>query len=315
MEPLVVIAGPTGVGKSDLAVKLAKRINGEIISADSMQVYKRMNIGSAKITLEEMDGIKHYLIDVLEPSEDFNVFSFQKLAKEAVNEIINKGKIPIVCGGTGFYLQSLLYDIDFSESEGENTEKRQELYRELEELGPEKFHEKLKDIDPVSYEKIHPNNTMRVVRAIEFYNETHTPISAHNEEQRKRESVYNSAFFVLNDTREKVYERIDRRVDKMMEKGLVDEVKGLKAEGLTTANISMLGLGYKEILDYLEKNITLEEAVSKIKQGTRHFAKRQVTWFKREKDVIWLNRNELGNDEQILDYCLKVLADKQIIRG
>ncbi len=312
--PLVIVAGPTAVGKSDFAIELAKRINGEVISADSMQVYKGMDIGSAKITTEEMQGIRHYLIDVLEPTEDFNVASFKELAQKAISEIVSHGRIPIVAGGTGFYIQALLYDIDFSESLGENPEYRSFLLTEYREKGPEYMFDKLREVDPETALIIHMNDEKRVVRALEFYHETGKPISVHNKEQYEKQSDYNFAYFVLNDYRDKIYEKIDRRVDIMVEKGLVEEVEALKQKGLTAKDVSMQGLGYKEILMYLNGEITLDEAVYRIKRDSRHFAKRQITWFKREKEVIWLNKYDFDDDlTKVLDFSLKVLKDKSII--
>ena len=313
--PLVIVAGPTAVGKSDFAIELAKRINGEVISADSMQVYKGMDIGSAKITPEEMQGIKHYLIDVLDPTEVFNVATFKELAQAAITEITAKGKIPIVAGGTGFYIQALLYDIDFSESLGENQEYRNFLLKEYSEKGAEYLFERLKEVDPETAGIIHMNDEKRVVRALEFYHETGKPISVHNKEQYEKSSDYNFAYFVLNDVREKIYHKIDARVDIMVEKGLVDEVKALQAKGLNVKDVSMQGLGYKEILMYLNDEISLDEAVYRIKRDSRHFAKRQIIWFKREKEVIWLNKYDFDDDmSRILDYSLKVLKDKSIIK-
>ena len=312
--PLVIVAGPTAVGKSDFAIELAKRINGEVISADSMQVYKGMDIGSAKITSEEMQGIRHYLIDVLEPTEDFNVAAFKELAKAAISEITAKGKIPIVAGGTGFYIQALLYDIDFSESLGENPEYRSFLLTEYREKGPEYMFKRLKEVDPETASIIHMNDEKRVVRALEFYHETGKPISVHNKEQYEKQSDYNFAYFVLNDYREKIYDKIDKRVDIMIEKGLVEEVKALKSKGLNVKDVSMQGLGYKEILMYLNGDITLDEAVYRIKRDSRHFAKRQLTWFKREKEVIWLNKYDFDGDcGRVLDFSLKVLKERAII--
>lgn len=313
MNPLVIIAGPTAVGKSALGVKLAKRINGEIISADSMQVYRGMDIGTAKITKEETEGIKHYLIDVLNPDEEFNVYTFQMMAKEAVAEITAKGKVPIVVGGTGFYTQALLYDIDFTESEGLDNSYRESLQTLYEENGADYLFDMLKKVDPASCEIIHKNNIKKVIRALDFYHETGKPISSHNTEQAARPAAFNFAYFFLNDDRDKVYERIDKRVDKMASMGLADEVKGLREKGYDRGMISMLGLGYKEILDYLDGNISLSEALNQIKQGTRKFSKRQVTWAKRENDVIWLNRPEYKDDEEILEFICKTLKEKEII--
>jgi len=308
-KPLIIIAGPTAIGKSDISVKLAKRINGEIISADSMQVYKGMDIGTAKITENEMDGIKHYLIDVLDPKDDFNIVYFQTEAKKAIEEIYNKGKIPIIAGGTGFYIQSIIYDIDF----GETTyipEYRQELMEIIREKGPEYLHEQLRLVDERAAELIHYNDHKRVIRALEYYKQTGKPISDHNEAESNKESIYNFAYFVLNDDRERIYERIDKRVDQMVESGLVNEVKILLSKGLSLENVSMKGLGYKEIINYLNGLYDLDEAVRIIKRDTRHFAKRQITWFKREKEVIFINKEA---QEAMLEKMLKALEDKKII--
>ena len=292
-KPLIILTGPTAVGKTKASIGLAKAVDGEIISADSMQVYRHMDIGSAKIKPEEMEGIPHHLIDVLEPDDEFHVVKFQQLAKKAMREIWERGHIPIVTGGTGFYIQALLYDIDFDENEKEDA-CRKELEAYAREHGAEALHEKLALVDPSSAEMIHPNNIKRVIRALEFYEQTGKRISEHNETQRQRESPYAFAYFVLTDDRAHLYERINRRVDQMIEEGLVNEVQALKDKGYTKQLVSMQGLGYKEILDYLDGNCTLEEAIYTIKRDTRHFAKRQLTWFKRERDVIWINKLSLG---------------------
>lgn len=311
---LVIIAGPTAVGKTEISIQLAHAINGEIISADSMQVYKRMDIGSAKIMPDEMQGIRHHLIDVLEPTEEFNIVRFQKMAKMAVDEIISKGKIPILVGGTGFYIQSLLYDIDFREEENIDATIRSSLQLFAETNGKEALHERLKEIDPEAAEAIPPGNVKRVIRAIEFYETHHEKISSHNKEQKEKESPYDFAFFVLTDERPLLYERIDKRVNLMLEKGLIDEVRALKSEGLTRSHISMQGLGYKEILAWLEGEISLDEAVYILKRDTRHFAKRQITWFKRERDVKWLDKSEFKhNDNAVLEEMIKYLRNKEII--
>lgn len=309
-KPLIILTGPTAVGKTKASIGLAKAVDGEIISADSMQVYRHMDIGSAKIKPEEMEGIPHHLIDVLEPDDEFHVVKFQQLAKKAMREIWERGHIPIVIGGTGFYIQALLYDIDFDENEKEDA-CRKELEAYAKEHGAEALHEKLAFVDPASAEMIHPNNIKRVIRALEFYEQTGKRISEHNETQRQRESPYAFAYFVLTDDRAHLYERINRRVDQMIEEGLVNEVQALKDKGYTKQLVSMQGLGYKEILDYLDGNCTLEEAIYTIKRDTRHFAKRQLTWFKRERDVIWINKQSFGYDaEQILDEMLSKLPWK-----
>lgn len=318
MNPLVIISGPTAAGKTHISIELAKRINGSIISADSMQVYKGMDIGSAKIKPEEMCGIDHYLIDELSPFDEFNVVVFKEMALKAISEIRSKGKIPIVVGGTGFYIQALLYDIDFSQSNGENTELRKRLHKDFDEKGADYLFERLKEVDYESSLVIHPNNVNKVIRAIEFYEETGTKISSHNELMHQKDSPYNFAYFVLTKNRENLYEAIDRRVDKMISDGLLKEVTALKEMGLSKDNISMLGLGYKEILDYLSGETTLSEAISIIKRDTRHFAKRQLTWFKREKEVIFYNKDEYSEDnlkaeEAILLSMMDVLKSKEII--
>ena len=278
-KPMIILTGPTAVGKSALSVELAKKINGAVISADSMQVYRHMDIGSAKITPEEMQGVTHYMIDELEPDEEFHVVRFVTMAKEYLKEIYADGKIPIIAGGTGFYIQALLYDIDFTEQQCDETYRRQleDLAREH---GAEYLHGILREVDPASAEAIHANNIKRVIRALEFYHLSGKKISEHNETERQKQSPYNFAYFVLTDERAKLYERIDRRVDAMIEAGLVEEVKKLKSMGCSREMVSMQGLGYKEILAYLDGGCTLEEAVYIIKRETRHFAKRQLTWFK-----------------------------------
>lgn len=312
-KPLIILTGPTAVGKTDLSIALAKAVGGEIISADSMQVYRKMDIGTAKITTDEMEGIRHHLIDILDPSEEFNVFLFKELAKKAMDEIYERGNIPIITGGTGFYIQSVIYDIDFNE-ENNNKEYRHELEKLAATKGADELHHMLMEVDPKAAKEIHANNVKRVIRALEFYHETGEKISEHNEEQRKKESPYNFAYFVLNDIREKLYERINQRVDIMVESGLVCEVTKLVNEGYTRNLVSMQGLGYKEIIDALNGEISMEEAIYKIKLETRHFAKRQLTWFRREKDVIFLNKNEFNYEkEAILNYIKKCLIDKNII--
>lgn len=309
MKPLIILTGPTAVGKTALSIRLAKAVGGEIISADSMQVYRHMDIGSAKVTRAEMDGVPHYLIDILEPTEEFNVAVFKELAAEAVREIYSHGNIPIVAGGTGFYIQALLYDIDFTQ-EGEEREIREELERLAEERGAAFLHDLLKEIDPEAAQEIHANNRKRVIRAIEFYRKTGEKISEHNKRERQKKSPYDFLYYVLTDDRKRLYERIDQRVDGMIEAGLVDEVKRLKDMGCTKDMVSMQGLGYKEILDYLQENLSLDEAVEIIKRDTRHFAKRQITWFKRERDVRWLNLEEFGRDrDKVLEKMLQDIRE------
>ena len=312
-KPIVVLTGPTAVGKTELSIQLAKVIGGEIISADSMQVYKYMDVGSAKITPEEMDGVRHYLVDELEPFDEFHVVKFQEYAQKYLNEIYAHGKIPIIAGGTGFYIQALLNDIDFTEQESDSAY-RKELEALAEEHGNQYLHDRLKEVDPESAEAIHPNNRKRVIRALEFYQETGRKISEHNAKEQMRTSPYNFAYFVLNDERSHLYKRIDARVDKMIEDGLEAEVRRLKEMGCTKDMVAMQGIGYKEMLSYLDGSYSLEEAVYIIKRETRHFAKRQITWFKRERDVIWLNKNEFDyKNEANLAYMIKILKEKAII--
>ena len=312
-KPIVVLTGPTAVGKTELSIQLAKVIGGEIISADSMQVYKHMDVGSAKITPEEMDGVRHYLVDELEPFDEFHVVKFQEYAQKYLNEIYAHGKIPIIAGGTGFYIQALLNDIDFTDQESDSAY-RKELEALAEEHGNQYLHDRLKEVDPESAEAIHPNNRKRVIRALEFYQETGRKISEHNAKEQMRTSPYNFAYFVLNDERSHLYKRIDARVDKMIEDGLEAEVRRLKEMGCTKDMVAMQGIGYKEMLSYLDGSYSLEEAVYIIKRETRHFAKRQITWFKRERDVIWLNKNEFDyKNEAILAYMIKILKEKAII--
>ena len=311
-KPMIILTGPTAVGKTDLSIQLAKAIGGEIISADSMQVYRHMDIGSAKVTPEEMDGVPHHLIDVLEPEEEFNVVVFQKLAKEALTGIYERGHIPIIVGGTGFYIQALLYDIDFTENDGD-TAIRRELEKLAQTQGAGCLHQMLQEIDPESAAAIHQNNVKRVIRAIEFYRQTGKKISLHNEQEREKQSPYQFLYYVLDTDRKTLYERIDRRVDLMMEHGLVDEVKHLADMGCTRDMVSMQGLGYKEILDYLSEEISLEEAVYILKRDTRHFAKRQITWFKRERDVRWLELEQFQNDrKKVLEHILDEIEGEGI---
>lgn len=303
-KPLIILTGPTAVGKTELSIGLAKAVNGEIISADSIQVYKHMDIGSAKIMPEEMQGIKHYLVDELEPDEEFNIVRFKEMSLKYMEDIYSRGKIPIIVGGTGFYIQGILYDIDFTENDAD-TAYREEL-RELAMVnGPEFVHNMLRDIDPASAEKIHYNNLKRVIRALEYYKQTGNRISEHNEEQKENVSPYAFKYFVLNDDRDILYTRINKRVDIMIEQGLVNEVANLKNMGYSPELVSMQGIGYKEIYSYLLGEYSLEEAIELIKKDTRHFAKRQLTWFRREKEVTWVDYRDFNNDKnKMLDFMI-----------
>lgn len=304
-KPLIILTGPTAVGKTKASIALAKAVGGEIISADSMQVYKHMDIGSAKIRPEEMEGVPHYLVDELEPWEEFHVVKFQQMAKEAMGTIYSHGHIPILVGGTGFYIQAVLYDIDFTENDGDGTY-RKGLEEYARTHSAEELHERLRAVDPKSAEDIHANNVKRVIRALEFYHQTGQRISEHNERERQKESPYSFVFFVLTDDRAHLYQRIDARVDQMVQEGLVEEVEALREMGCTREMVSMQGLGYKEILAYLEGACSLEEAIYTLKRDTRHFAKRQITWFKRERQVIWIDKGACQYDEEkVLDEMLK----------
>ena len=312
-KPLIILTGPTAVGKTELSIRLARLVNGEIISADSMQVYKHMNIGSAKIRQEEMEGVPHHLVDVFEPDEEFHVVRFQECARRCMEEIYGRKRIPILVGGTGFYIQAVLYDIDFTENGGDDSY-RKGLEALAKEKGNEVLHQMLREVDAPSAEQIHANNVKRVIRALEYYYETGEPISRHNEQERQKESPYNFAYFVLNDRRDRLYAKIDARVDGMLQDGLVEEVRALKEKGYTKDMVSMQGLGYKEILSYLDGECTLEEAVYILKRDTRHFAKRQLTWFRREREVCWVDKEVFAYDhEKILERMAEVLREKEIL--
>lgn len=312
-KPLIILTGPTAVGKTELSIKLAKAVEGEIISADSMQVYKHMDIGTAKIKPSDMQGVTHYLIDELEPEEDFNVVRFQEYALKYMEDIYKRGKLPILVGGTGFYIQAVLNGIDFKEAK-EDIAYRDSLLIQAAEKGADYLHDQLKKVDPEAAKAIHPNNVKRVIRALEYHNQTGDLISAHNEEQKQKDSPYNFCYFVLNRDRKVLYDGINKRVDLMVEEGLVDEVKSLLDKGCTGNMVSMQGLGYKEIISYINGSCSLSEAIHSIKQETRHFAKRQITWFKREKEVIWVQKEDYQDDEDILKALLSQIKDKGIVK-
>ncbi|NLL01363.1 MAG: tRNA (adenosine(37)-N6)-dimethylallyltransferase MiaA [Clostridiales bacterium] len=307
-KPLIILTGPTAVGKTSLSISLAKAVNGEIISADSMQVYKYMDIGTAKIRPEEMEDVPHYLISEFNPDEEFSVVKFQAYAKKYIESIYERNKIPILVGGTGFYIQAVLYDIDFEENPSDRSY-RKELELLAQTKGSEYLHGMLAKLDPKSSKTIHPNNIKRIIRALEYIRQTGEPISVHNETQREKSSPYNYKYFVLNKERAKLYEAINHRVDLMIENGLIDEVKQLLNMGYTKDMVSMQGLGYKEIIDYLEGNTSLEEAIDILKRDTRHYAKRQLTWFRREKDIIWVDKDNFSNEAAIIDFLLENLKD------
>ena len=308
---LMIIAGPTAVGKTSVSVKIAKKIGAEIVSADSMQVYKGMDIGTAKITKEEMNGVVHHLIDICEPDEDFNVIRFRDLARKAVEDISARGMIPIIVGGTGFYIQALLYDIDFAEYDDETSEKtRDKILKRCDGGNAALMHDYLKKIDPESAAVIHMNNKKKVLHAIEYYEITGRKISEHNKAERLKGSPYDFTYYVITDDRETIYKRIEKRVDMMIDDGLVEEVKALRKKGLTQKNISMLGLSYKEIDDCLNGVISLDEAVRLIKRDTRHFARKQFTWWKREKNIIYIDKREFENEDEMIAFMISGFLDK-----
>ena len=299
MNKLLILTGPTGVGKTSLSTELAKELSGEIISADSVAVYKGMDIGSAKIKPEEMGGVPHHLIDVLDPNTPFTVYDFKNMAKAAMEGIYERNHLPIIVGGTGFYIQSVLYDIDFTEEETDLT-LREELMKEAEEKGVDALYEELQRIDPEATEYIHKNNVKRVVRAIEYYRLNNEKISEHNKREREKKYPYDFKYFVLIKDREELYKDIEKRVDLMMEEGLVSEVERLLNEGVKRESTSMQSLGYKQIAMYLSGEISLDRAIYLIKRDTRHFAKRQLTWFRREKDAILIRKEDVINDRSII---------------
>lgn len=307
---LVILTGPTAVGKTALSIALAKALGTGVISADSMQVYKHMDIGSAKITPEEMQGVPHALIDVYEPTEPFHVVQFQQDAKAAMEQLWIKNKLPLIVGGTGFYIQALLYDIDFSKEDADRALRQR--YEQLAAAeGAETLHARLAAVDAQAAAEIHAHNIKRVIRALEFYEKTGRKISEHNAAERAKQSPYDFAYFVLTDERERLYQSIDARVDAMLDAGLLDEVKKLRAMGYTRELVSMQGLGYKELLAYLDGECSFEEAVYTIKRDTRHFAKRQLTWFRRERDVIWVDKAAFAYDEdKILSFMLKEIEKR-----
>ena len=311
-RPLVILTGPTAVGKTALSIGLAKAVGGEIISADSMQVYRGMDIGTAKISPSEMQGVPHHLIDILDPGEPFHVAAFQEHCNRCIAEIYGRGHIPILVGGTGFYIQAVLYDIDFTQTEADASYRRM-LQLEAENQGAEALHHKLSQVDPEAADQIHPNNVKRVIRALEYYYQTGKKISEHNAEEQNKTSPYQFRYYVLSLPREILYERINQRVDQMRREGLEEEVRSLSDAGCTRDLVSMQGLGYKEILQAFDGEMTLEEAYAKIKQETRHFAKRQFTWFRRERDVTWLEKEQFASEQALLEYCIRDLQEQGII--
>jgi tRNA dimethylallyltransferase len=304
MKDLFILAGPTAVGKTDISIKLAKRLNGEIISADSMQIYKYMDIGSAKVTEEEMQGVPHHLIDIVEPQENFNVSQYKKMAQQSITTICEKQKLAMLVGGTGLYINSLIYNYDFTEASVDE-EYREYLQKLAQTNGKEYVHNLLKDVDLDSYNRLFPNDLKRVIRALEVFRLTGKSISQFNAENDIYDIPYNVYYFVLTMNRETLYDRINRRVDIMIENGLIDEVKKLKSMGYTADMQSMKGIGYKEILYYLDEKISLDEAIYLIKKGSRNYAKRQLTWFRKDSRVIWVNKDEFNNEDNIIEHIVQ----------
>lgn len=304
-KDLLIIAGPTAVGKTDISIQLAKKINGEIISVDSMQIYKYMDIGSAKISEKEMDGVIHHLIDFVDPHDEFSVSQFKLFANKAIADIRKRGKLPILVGGTGLYINSIICTMNFAQG-NKNEVYRNELIAIASEKGNQYLHSLLKDIDKESFDNIHYNNQKRVIRALEVYKETGKPFSSFKEEN----SIYTCEdkihYYILNMDREKLYKRINLRVDIMMNKGLLEEVKMLQQMELTSDMQSMKGIGYKEILDYLDAKTSLNEAIDRIKQGSRNYAKRQLTWFRKDPRAIFINKDEYDTEEEIIE---KIIQD------
>ena len=308
-KKVLVLAGPTAVGKTELSLKLAEKLNGEIISTDSMQIYKYMDIGSAKISQEEMKEINHHLIDVVDPNVEFSVVDFKNKAQKVMYELIEHNKLTILTGGTGLYINALTCNMNFTEAD-KDEEYRKYLNELADEKGDKFIHDMLKEIDPISYNSIHYNNRKRVIRALEVYKVTNKPFSSFNSGEEFYNSEYDVYYYVLTMNREKLYERINRRVDIMFEKGLLDECIKLKKMGYNSFMQSMQGIGYKEIFLYLENKITLEEAKDMIKQGSRNYAKRQLTWFRRDPRAVFLDKDTLS-EEEILERIINDLNYKK----
>jgi tRNA dimethylallyltransferase len=302
MKDILILSGPTGIGKTAISLKLAKELNGEIISPDSMQIYKYMDIGSAKISKEEMNGITHHLIDVIEPNEEFSVAKFKALAEEAIDDIIKRGKYPIIAGGTGLYINSLIFNYGFTGTY-KDVDYRKSLENLAEKNGKEYVHELLKEVDIDSYNRLYPNDLKRVIRALEVYKLSGKTIGELNKEEDIYKIPYNINYYVLDMNRDKLYDRINTRVDEMISKGLIKEVINLKEKGYNSNMQSMKGIGYKEILYYLDNKISLDEAVDMIKQGSRNYAKRQLTWFRKDSRVNWINKDKLS-EEDITQFIL-----------
>ncbi|TYP48686.1 tRNA (adenosine(37)-N6)-dimethylallyltransferase MiaA [Thermosediminibacter litoriperuensis] len=305
---LLAIVGPTAVGKTEIAIEVALRLSGEIISADSMQIYRYMDIGTAKPAPHERKGVPHHMIDIIDPDEDFSVADFQAMAKGCIGDIYARGKLPILSGGTGLYVNAVCYNYTFCNFE-KDEDLRLQLRSEAEKYGNEFLYDKLKQVDPKAAEKIHPNNLRRIIRALEVYIKTGVPFSYFEELTKKQESPYDLLIFGLTRPREELYERINKRVLLMIEKGFVDEVKRLLEMGYSKDLNSMQGLGYRQIIDYLEGRTTFEEAIYLISRDTRRYAKRQYTWFRKDKNIIWLDVSREG-EGKIIENIVKSVEGK-----
>ena len=303
MNKVLVISGPTAVGKTEISVEVAKRINGEVVNADSMQVYKGMDIGTAKITKEEMCGVPHHLFDIVEPTESFDVAEYKRKAKACIEEISMRDHIPILVGGTGFYIQAVLKDINFDEGDPDPAI-RERFQKIADDEGPDRLYDMLKSIDPEAAAAIHPNNIKRVIRALEYHEQTGKLISDHNREQSLKPSPYDHLYAVLTLPREILYDRIDKRVDLMLDSGLIDEVRSLIDRGVPRNSTAMQALGYKEIIPYLDGEYDIDEAIRILKRDTRHFAKRQLTWFKREPSSVYFDKSKYADESSLISLII-----------
>lgn len=308
-KTIIVIAGPTAVGKTAISIQVARRIHGQIVSCDSMQLYKYMDIGSAKPTKEQLEMVPHHLIDAIDPKESFSVVLYQQLAKDAINRIFDQNQTPVITGGTGLYLNALLYDMNFGANSGD-TAYRNQLFDIAKNQGNDALFAQLKDMDPNAAERIHPNNVKRVVRAMEAFRFNGSGLADFASVNQKT-SDYEAILIGLTRERSELYQRIEVRVDQLMAEGLLDEVKSLKNMGFTSADISMKGIGYKELLDYLDGDYDLPTAIDLIKKNTRHYAKRQMTWFKRYPEMQWFNLSEDQNEEQSMEKIISWLDKRK----
>jgi tRNA dimethylallyltransferase len=314
MKNLFILAGPTAVGKTDISIKLAKKLNGEIICADSMQIYKYMDIGSAKITKDEMQGVPHHLIDIIEPKDSFNVSQYKVYAERTIDYILNKKKLPMLVGGTGLYINSLIYNYEFTDA---STDEKYRLYLQqlAEKSGKEYIHNLLKDVDIESYNKLYPNDLKRIIRALEVYKLTGKTISQFNNENDIYDISYKPYYFVLTMDRAKLYDRINKRVDMMIKNGLIEEVQKLKIMGYTQDMQAMKGIGYKEILYYLDGSISLDESIFLIKKGSRNYAKRQLTWFRKDKRALWINKDDFNNEDDLVENIIEKFNSLKIVKN